>query len=116
VKYVLLVAPDVDVDVFRAEIHRIATPKLRIAVFVSRDDKALALSRTIWGGVPRLGDIDPNAEPYRSEFERDHIEAFDLTALKSVGDNAHDRAFQDVTNVMIMMKKRFGEDQQVALH
>jgi esterase/lipase superfamily enzyme len=116
IKNVLLVAPDVDVDVFRTELHRIAAPKLRIAVFMSRDDKALALSRTIWGGVPRVGDIDPNSEPYRSEFERDHIEAFDLTKLKSVGDNAHDRAFQDVTTVMIMMKKRFGENQQIALH
>jgi esterase/lipase superfamily enzyme len=116
IKNVLLVAPDVDVDVFRTELHRIATPKLRIAVFVSRDDKALALSKTIWGGVPRLGDIDPTSKPYRSEFERDHIEVFDLTKLKSIGDSAHDRAFQDVTTVMIMMKKRFGEDEQIASH
>jgi esterase/lipase superfamily enzyme len=110
VKNVLLVAPDVDVDVFRTQIARIGTPRPRIAVFVSQDDTALALSKTLWGGVPRLGEIDPNAEPYRSEFERDHIEAFDLTKLKTAGDNAHDRAFQDVTTVVQMLKQRFGED------
>lgn len=116
IKNVLLVAPDVDVDVFRTQLRRIGRPKLRIAVFMSRDDKALALSRTIWGGVPRVGDIDPNSEPYRSEFKQDHVEAFDLTKFKSVGDDAHDRAFQDITTVMLMMKKRFGEDRRVAMH
>ncbi len=114
VKNVLLVAPDVDVDVFRMQIARIGTPRPRIAVFVSQDDTALALSKTLWGGVPRLGEINPNAEPYRSEFERDHIEAFDLTTLKTAGDSAHDRAFEDVTTVVKMLKERYGEDQKVA--
>jgi esterase/lipase superfamily enzyme len=111
IKNVLLVAPDVDVDVFRTQIQSLGAPRPRIALFVSRDDKALALSKTIWGGVQRLGDVDPTAEPYRSEFERDRIEVFDLTALKSPGDNAHSRAFDDITTVVTMLKARFGEDQ-----
>jgi esterase/lipase superfamily enzyme len=111
IKNVLLVAPDVDVDVFRTQIQSLGASRPRIALFVSRDDQALALSKTIWGGVPRLGDVDPTVEPYRSEFERDHIEVFDLTALKSAGDNAHSRAFDDITTVMTMLKARFGEDQ-----
>lgn len=118
VRNVLLVAPDVDVDVFRTQIQDIVqaktTPWPRISVFVSQDDTALALSKAIWGGVPRLGDINPSVEPYRSELAQDHIEAFDLTKLKSIGDEAHDRAFEDVTTVVLMMKKRFGEGQQTA--
>jgi esterase/lipase superfamily enzyme len=114
VKNVLLVAPDVDIDVFRTQIARIGIPRPRIAVFVSQDDKALALSKTIWGGMPRLGDIDPTAEPYRSEFERDHIEVFNLTKLKSA--NAHNRAFEDVTTVVEMMRQRFDDDQKIAGH
>lgn len=65
----------------------------------------------IWGGVPRLGEIDPSAEPYRSEFERDNILVFDLTRLKTPGDNAHSRAFDDITTVMGMIKQRLSEGQ-----
>jgi len=33
-----------------------------------------------------------------------------IPKLKAAGDNAHDRAFQDVTTVVQMLKQRFGED------
>jgi esterase/lipase superfamily enzyme len=111
VKNVMLVAPDVDVDVFRGQIRRIGAAKPRIALFVSQDDKALKLSQTIWGGVPRLGEVDPRQEPYRSEFERDQIMVFDLTALKRPGDNAHSRAFDDITDVMAMIRHRLADGQ-----
>jgi esterase/lipase superfamily enzyme len=113
VKNVLLVAPDVDVDVFRTQIRRIGTSTKRFALFVSQDDTALSVSKMIWGGVPRLGDVDPEAEPYHSEFERDHIEVFDLTALKKAGDNAHSRAFEQVTSVTEMVKERLIEGQKM---
>ena len=62
-------------------------------------------------GVGRLGDVDPTQEPYRTEFERDKILVFDLTGLASPGDNAHDRAFEDVTSVMGMIKRRLSDGQ-----
>jgi esterase/lipase superfamily enzyme len=111
VKNVMLVAPDVDIDVFRGQIRKIGAAKPRIALFVSQDDKALKLSQTIWGGVPRLGEVDPRQEPYRSEFERDQIMVFDLTALKRPGDNAHSRAFDDITDVMVMIRHRLADGQ-----
>jgi esterase/lipase superfamily enzyme len=110
-KNVMLVAPDVDVDVFRTQIQRMGAARPRIALFVSQDDAALNLSRSIWGGIPRLGDVDPTQEPYRSEFERDRILVFDLTKLETSGDNAHDRAFEDVTSVMTMIKQRLKDGQ-----
>jgi esterase/lipase superfamily enzyme len=106
IKNVMLIAPDVDVDVFRTQIQRIGTSRPRFALFVSQDDKALSLSQSIWGGVQRLGDIDPEQEPYQSELGREHIEVFDLTKLKG---NAHDRAFEDITTVVAMFKDRVGE-------
>ena len=112
-KNVLLVAPDVDVDVFRTQIQRMGTARPRIALFVSQDDDALSLSKTIWGDVPRLGDIDPKREPYRSELERDKIMVFDLTTLATPGDDAHDRAFEDVTSVMGMIKQRLRDGQSM---
>jgi esterase/lipase superfamily enzyme len=114
VKNAFLVAPDVDVDVFRAQIKRMGPNRPRIALFVSQDDSALQLSKTIWGGVPRLGEINPGIEPYRTELEKDRIAVFDLTSLKTVGDDAHSRAFEDITSVMGMIKKRLNDGQQIA--
>jgi esterase/lipase superfamily enzyme len=113
-KNVLLVAPDVDVDVFRSQIQRMGSVRPRIALFVSQDDSALGLSKSIWGDVPRLGDIDPKQEPYRSELERDKIMVFDLTTLASAGDDAHDRAFEDITSVMGMIKERLRNGQTMS--
>jgi esterase/lipase superfamily enzyme len=110
-KNVMLVAPDVDVDVFRTQILRMGAARPRIALFVSQDDQALSLSRTIWGGIPRLGDIDPSQEPYRTEFENDKILVFNLTGMGSSGDDAHNRAFEDVTNVMGLIRHRLSEGQ-----
>jgi esterase/lipase superfamily enzyme len=110
-KNAMLVAPDVDVDVFRAQIQRMGTARPRIALFVSQDDSALRLSRTIADDVPRLGNVDPTLEPYRSELERDKILVFDLTHLATAGDDAHDRAFDDVTSVMGMIRQRLSAGQ-----
>jgi len=106
IRNVFLIAPDVDVDVFRTQIQRMGTFRPRFALFVSQDDQALGLSQSIWGGVPRLGEIDPAQEPYQSELAQEHIEVFDLTKLKG---SAHDRAFEDITTVMTMVRERFGE-------
>ena len=112
-KNVMLVAPDVDVDVFRTQIRRMGTKRPRFALFVSQDDKALSLSKAIWGGSPRLGEVNPEQDPYRSELAQDQIEVFDLTSLKKAGDDAHDRAFSDVTSVVGMIKKRLRDGQQM---
>lgn len=112
VKYALLVAPDVDVDVFRTQIRRMGNARPRFALFVSQDDKALAVSQTLSGGVPRLGEVNPNEEPYRSEFERDRIEVFDLTKLESNHGNAHSRAFDEVTSVAMMVRERLRDGQR----
>jgi len=62
----------------------------------------LVYSQEIWGGKSRLG--DPTDEAYRSEFDRQPIEVFDLTKLKSPGGDLHDRAFEDITSVMAMIR------------
>ena len=111
IKNVLLVAPDVSVDDFRTDIAQLGHRRPRIALFVSQDDGALKLSRTIAGGVQRIGDINPDAEPYRSEFARQGILAFDLTHLQG---DAHSRAFEDVTSVMGMIQRRLAAGQQLS--
>ena len=109
-KNVLLVAPDLDIAVFRTEVHQMGRPRPRIVLFVSQDDQALKLSKSIWGGSTRLGDANPEQEPFRSEFAREGIMVFDLTHLQG---NAHSRAFEDVTSVMGMIERRLAKGQQM---
>jgi esterase/lipase superfamily enzyme len=112
IKNVMLVAADVDVDVFRTQIRRMGTARPRFSLFVSQKDEALAFSQFIWDGVPRVGQIDANQEPYSSEFERDQIVVFDLTKLKKpMGGSVHDIAFEDLNTVMGMVRERFGDIQ-----
>ncbi|MCC6890543.1 MAG: alpha/beta hydrolase [Hyphomicrobiales bacterium] len=100
---VFLVAPDVDVDVFRTQVGRLGSPRPRILLFVSQDDRALNISRIIWGGEQRLGNVDPAEEPHRSLLASEQVMIFDLTKLR---DNAHSRAFDDITEVMTMIRER----------
>jgi esterase/lipase superfamily enzyme len=110
VRFVMLVAPDVDVDVFKSQIRRMGEVRPKFLLFVSKDDRALSLAQTLWGGVPRLGEVDPLSEPYLTEFAKAQIEVFDLTGRKG---GAHDRAFEDVTSVKAMIAKRLSEGQQL---
>ncbi|MBY0613095.1 MAG: alpha/beta hydrolase [Beijerinckiaceae bacterium] len=83
IKNVMLAAPDVDIDVFRTQMRQLGTPRPAMTLFVSQDDQALAISRRIWGDVPRVGAIDPQAEPYRDELASEKIAVVDLTKLRS---------------------------------
>jgi esterase/lipase superfamily enzyme len=110
----VLIAPDVDVDVFRTQLQRIGNARPQISLFVSQDDDALALSKMIWGDVPRIGDINPNQEPYRTELERDRIAVYDLTKLAAPGDDAHDRAFENAPSVVAMLRNRMAQGQALS--
>ncbi|QBR72383.1 esterase [Beijerinckiaceae bacterium] len=79
IRTVLLAAPDVDVDVARQEIATLGPKRPNFILFVSEDDRALAISRKLWGGA-RLGAINPDIEPYKSELESEKIEVVNLTS------------------------------------
>lgn len=91
IRNVILAAPDVDVDVFRQQLGEMGAPEQRprFTIFVSRDDRALQVSSRIANGVPRIGAIDPTQEPYKTEFAKAKIDAFDLTDLRANDSLAH---------------------------
>jgi esterase/lipase superfamily enzyme len=82
IRTVLLAAPDVDVDLAREQIAAMGPARPNFTLFLSEDDRALALSRQLWGG-PRLGAIDPDIEPYRTDLAQEKIAVVNLTKLKS---------------------------------
>ena len=71
-----------------------------------RSSFKVALGREI-----RFGDVNPELEPYKTNFEREKILVFDLTHLQS---GAHSRAFDEVSSVMGMIERRLAEGQQLA--
>lgn len=54
---VILISPDVDIDVFRSQVSRIETLPDPFVIFHSRRDRALALSARLTGQDERLGNI-----------------------------------------------------------
>ncbi|AGS20322.1 hydrolase-like protein [Rhizobium etli] len=102
---VILASPDLDVDVFGRQFMSLGKDRPHFTIFVSRDDRALALSRRISGNIDRLGQIDPSAEPYRSKLEAAGITVLDLTKLKG-GDRLNHGKFAESPEVVKLIGDR----------
>lgn len=109
---VLLASPDLDVDVFAQQIRSLGPKKPQFTVFVSRDDRALDLSRRISGNVDRLGQVDPTVEPYRSAFINAGIRVLDLTSLEGQDSLGHNK-FADSPEVVRLIGERLIEGQTI---
>ena len=96
IRDIMLASPDIDFDVFRRQIAEIeASDKSPpVTLFVSRDDQALAASSLLAGSEPRLGVIDPHAEPYKSILEQARVNVVDLSAIKSDDPTNHGKFAQ----------------------
>lgn len=109
---VILAAPDLDVDVFSRQYQSFGSKPPHFTLFVSRDDRALTLSKRISGNVERLGHIDPTQEPYRSQLEMAGISVLDLTKLKS-GDPLNHGKFAESPEVVRLIGDRLIAGQAV---
>lgn len=90
---VVLAAPDLDIDVFKAQLRRVGRPKKPFIILVSRDDRALQVSSLIAGGKGRVGD-------YADEEELAELGAIvvDLTNLESP-DAANHSKFAQISDI-----------------
>lgn len=102
---VVLASPDLDVDVFARQWTELGNRKPRFTIFVSQDDRALAVSRLISGGVQRVGAINPAAEPYRTKLEQAGIIAIDLTKIKTE-DSLHHGKFAESPEIVQLIGSR----------
>jgi esterase/lipase superfamily enzyme len=100
----------VDFKVFCEQMQQIGSNRPRFALFLSQDDHALKISKSISGGAARLGDINPEEEPYKSNLAHEKILVFDITHLKG---DPHSRAFDDVRSVMGMIERRLAAGQEL---
>jgi esterase/lipase superfamily enzyme len=112
IQQVILASPDLDVDVFGQQLRSIGKDRPHFTLFVSRDDRALTLSRRISGNVDRLGQINPAEEPYRTMLENQGITVLDLTALQS-GDRLNHGKFAESPEVVRLIGNRLIDGQAV---
>ncbi|SCY81816.1 alpha/beta hydrolase [Microvirga guangxiensis] len=110
IKNVLLAAPDVDVGLFREAIMDMGKNRPGFTLFVSQDDRALAISRRIWGDSIRLGAIDPEQEPYRSQMEQAGITVLNLSKLQS-GDPLNHSKYAESPEVVRIIGRELAEGQ-----
>lgn len=87
IENVILAAPDIDIDVFKQQLRGMGKPKKPFHVIVSRDDRALRISRAIAGGKERVG-----AYSNDKELAELGVVVVDLTELESL-DGAHHSKF-----------------------
>ncbi len=102
---VILASPDIDIQVFAKQFAEMGTPHPKFTIFVSQDDKALAVSSFLTGRVSRLGAIDPTVEPYRSRLEEAGITAIDLTKVKG-GDRLNHGKFAESPEIVQLIGQR----------
>ena len=86
---IVLAAPDIDIDVFKAQLRRFGKPQKPFYVVLSQDDRALFLSRTIAGGVTRVGDASDTAE-----LTALGASVIDLSDVKATDATNHDKFVQ----------------------
>ncbi len=85
---ILLAAPDIDIDVFKSQLRAFGKPQKPFYVVLSRDDRALFLSRTIAGGVTRVGASDA------AELAALGASVIDLSDVKAEDPTNHDKFVQ----------------------
>lgn len=85
IKNIMLADADVDFDVFRTQVNAMGANRPGFTVFIDDNDKALAVAKILWGSNARLGDFNPNAEPYKAFLEENRIRIVNMTDVRTNG-------------------------------
>lgn len=99
---IILAAPDVDIDLFDEYLKDISPVQDRIVVLVSKDDRALKLSRRIAGGIDRVGATDPDIIAARG------LEVIDLTRIDD-RDNVNHTKFAQSPDIVKLIGRGIAE-------
>jgi esterase/lipase superfamily enzyme len=110
---VVLASPDLDIDVFERQMVDIGPSRPKVTIFVSRNDKALGISRLLAGQVTRVGAVDLNDPQYAARLERARdITVVDLTALQG-GDALNHSVFATQKDIVGLIGARLAGGQDL---
>jgi esterase/lipase superfamily enzyme len=88
---VVLASPDIDIDVFRAQMRTIGPLTPPMTVLVSRDDRALAFSGRISGERTRLGALDVDDPRVQEGARAANVRVIDISTVQAPDSFNHDR-------------------------
>ncbi|WP_374446826.1 alpha/beta hydrolase [Stella sp.] len=88
---VVLAAPDIDVDVFRAQMQVIGRLPTPLVLLVSSDDRALGVSSFLTGDRQRLGAIGIVARAVQDAAVKANVQVIDISSLEASDRMNHDR-------------------------
>jgi len=88
---VILAAPDIDVQTFRAQVQAVGPLKPPLLVLVSKDDGALRLSSMLGGGIVRAGAINVDNPVVQEAALKAKVQIIDISRLASHDDLGHDQ-------------------------
>lgn len=88
---VLLAAPDIDLDVFRAQAEAVGRLDPPITVLASPDDRALQFSNRLGGDRERLGGLDVHDPRIQALAEAYGIRLIDISNMAATDSLNHDR-------------------------
>jgi esterase/lipase superfamily enzyme len=88
---VILAAPDIDEDVFAAQLSVIGQMRLPITLLVSSDDRALALSSRLAGDHRRIGSLDASDPAVIAAARTKNVQVIDVSAMPDSDGFGHDR-------------------------
>jgi esterase/lipase superfamily enzyme len=90
---VIMAAPDIDEDVFTAQLDVIGRMRTPITILVAPDDRALQVSSILGAGTQRVGALDARNPDVAEAAKRYGITIVDISALESVDATNHNRFF-----------------------
>lgn len=104
---VMLAAPDIDIDVFRAQMAYVGR-NARVSVFASSGDRALSVSRTLAGDRARLGALDLTDKRQMDALLALNVRVYDLSNMAS-GDMFRHGAFAEAPTVVKSIGQQLAE-------
>jgi esterase/lipase superfamily enzyme len=105
-KTVILASPDIDLDLFRQQVAAWPEDQRNFFVLISSDDKALAFSRKIAGGINRVGDATPD------QLASTGVTVIDLSRIEDENSLNHSK-FADSPQVVQLIGKRLNAGDQL---
>jgi esterase/lipase superfamily enzyme len=100
---IFLAAPDIDYDVFKAQLVQLGRPEVPYYILLSKDDQALSVSSLIAGSRPRLGDFSNPQE--LTSLGATVIDATDIAAQ----DPAHHDKYSQIAQIAPQLIHAFGQ-------
>ncbi len=109
----ILASPDLDIGVFRRQVEDMGPRRPHITLFVSRNDRALQLSRLISRGATRLGGIDLTGDHYQRQLAGlSGITVLDLSAI-TAGDRINHDLYAASPGVVRLLGDRLLQGQVI---